>query len=390
MNYATPYHIGNDHNTTATQTKTTAPTIGRVRRVDETPQRCRRNQKRPKEVSSCSDASNAFLKCSFLPKLKENGTVQACEESKGLERDFYQSLSNLAEHYHLDPKPYLQFEYPYNLALAIHDVQQQLKNKTRDWEEIQLISDKGKVYFTSEERYNTGATLYYIPVLPLYRLSKEKKYKKAFRLLLSVYSYLYHIVDIPYHRQEASYLYWMYDMLEQWATEDDETEDALRLLAEIKQAEWIGDCMERKIYTTQNLQRFETRLHQFKAKDHFDGKCLEVARTAFDISVNFPNSTIFRNAQAHQNHEHEDEDDDENFENTVTMDKYISFCADAKGCLFDQLFQSVNNELQEYGQMEEPVIIKIFNGSDVSQKNLEFEHQIFDLITELIELMNEF
>lgn len=390
MNYATTYHIGNDQNPTASQAEATAPTVGRVRRVDETSKGCRRDKKGSKEVGSCGNASNAFLKCSFLPKLKQNEAVQSCKESKRMERDFYQSLSDLAEHYLINPKPSQQYGYPYNMALAVHDLQQQLKNKTRDWEEIQLIRE-GKVYFTSEERYNTGATLYYIPVLPLYRLSKEKKYKKAFKLLLSVYSYLYHIVDIPYYRQEASYLYWMYDMLEQWATEDDETEDSLRFLAETKYAEWVGDCMERKIYNPLNLQRFENRLQQFKAKDHFDGKCLEVARTAFDISFNFPNSTIFRNAQAQINHDHEDEDEDEdeNFENTVSMNKYISFCADAKGCLFDQLFQSVNNELQEYGQMEEPVITKHFNGSDVRQDNLEFEHQIFDLISGLIDLMNE-
>lgn len=389
MNYAKTYHIGNDQNPTATQAKTTAPAIGRIRRMDETSKRCRRDKKGSKAVGSRGNASHAFLKCSFLPKLKQNETVQSCKESKRMERDFYQSLLDLAEHYLIDPKPSQQYGYPYNMALAVHDLQQKLKNKTRDWEEIQLIRDKGKVYFTSEERYNTGATLYYIPVLPLYRLSKEKNYKKTFKLLLSVYSYLYHIVDIPYYRQEASYLYWMYDILEQWATEDYETEDSSRFLAEIKYAEWVGDFMERKIYSSLNLQHFENRLHQFKAKDHFDGKCLEVARTAFDISVNFPNSTIFKNAQAHLNHDHEDEEDDENYENMVTMDKYISFCADAKGCLFDQLFQSVNNELQEYGQMEEPVIIKYFKGSDVRQDNLEFEHQIFDLISRLIDLMNE-
>lgn len=276
------------------------------------------------------------------------------------------------------------------MALAVDDLQQQLKNKTRDWEEIQLIRDKGMVYFTSEERYNTEATLYYIPVIPLYRLSKIKERKRNFQLVLSVYSYLYHIAEIPYYRQEASYLYWIYDMLEQWATEDDATEDSLRFLAEIKYAEWVGDCMERKIYNPINLQHFENRLQQFKAKDHFDGKCLKVAKTAFDLFVNFPNSNIFRNAQACSNDTNSDEEDDENCENMVTMGQYISFCADAKGCLFDQLFQSVNNELQEYGQMEEPVIIKHFNGSNVSQNNLKFEHQIFDLIKELIDLMNEF
>jgi hypothetical protein len=85
--------------------------------------------------------------------------------------------------------------YPYNIALALDDIQKQLKNKVRDWEEIRLIEEKGKTYFTSEERYNTGAILYYIPIVPLYRLSKNPKRKQAVQLLQSVCSYLYHIAN---------------------------------------------------------------------------------------------------------------------------------------------------------------------------------------------------
>lgn len=388
MNYATKYRIGNGQNPTAKTTEATAQTVGRIRRVDETPQRCRRNQKRPKEVSSYSDASHAFLKCSFLPKLKEDETIPTCKKSKRLERDFYQSLSNLAEHYKINPMLSYQFEYPYNIALAIDDVQIQLKKKIKDWEEIGLIEDKGKVYFTSEERYNTGATLYYIPILPLYRLSKISKNKKAYQLLLSVYSYLYHTVDIPYYRQEESYLFWMYDMFEQWATEDEETEDSLSLLAELKQAELIGDFIEMKIYNHQNLHYFETRLQQFKPLNDFEIKCLKISKAAFLLMTEFPHSNIFTHAKTNSITDYDDED--EETENVVTMDKYVSFCADATGSLFDNLFQSVNNELQEYGQMEEPVITKHFNGSDINQNTLEFENQIFDLITELIDLMNNF
>lgn len=79
--------------------------------------------------------------------------------------------------------------------------------------------------------------------------------------------------------------------------------------------------------------------------------------------------------------------DDEADDNIVTMDKYISFCADAQGYLFNTLFQSVNNELQEYGQIEEPAVIKYFDNPNADTSNLDFEHQIFNLIEELIDLM---
>lgn len=388
MYYATKYYIGNSQNPTAKTTETTVQTIGGIYGVDETSQRCRRNQKRPKEIGSCTDASHAFLKCSFLPKLKEDETVQACKKSKRLERDFYLSLSNLAEHYQINPMSSRQFGYPYNIALAIDDVQKQLKKKIKDWEEISLIEDNGKFYFTSEERYNTGATLYYIPIVPLYRLSKLSKNRKVYQLLLSVCSYLYHIVDIPYYRQEASYLFWMYDMFKQWVTEDEETEDSLSLLSEIKQAELIGDFIEKKLYNHQNVQYFEIRLQQFKPQNDFEMQCLKIAKTAFHLMNEFPNSTIFTNAKTNSITDYDEEDQE--VENVVTIDKYISFCADTGGLLFDNIFQSVNNELQEYEQMEEPVIIKHFNGSDVNQNTLEFENQIFDLITALIDLMNNF
>lgn len=384
MTYATQNHIGNYQNPTAKTAETTAPTIGRVLTMDESPKRCRRNQKRLSEISSKSNDSNAFLKCSFLPKLEETETVQHHQKSKRFERDFYQSLYFLKEHYQLNSRQFKDFEYPYNIALEIQNVQNQLKNKTRNWEEIQLIQNKGKVYFTSEERYNTGATLYYIPVIPLYKLSKIKKYKKTFQLLLSVYSYLYHIVDIPYYRQEASYLYWMYEMFEQWANEDDEDQENINLLLDIKSAEWIGDSIEKKIYNLQNLEQFKTRLERFKANDDFDKNCFSLAESFYNLSLQFPNSNILKNAKSNVIYnEYDDEADD----NIVTMDKYISFCADAQGYLFNTLFQSVNNELQEYGQIEEPTVIKYFDNPNADKSNLDFEHQIFNLIEELIDLM---
>ncbi|MCD9855611.1 hypothetical protein LUD75_12875 [Epilithonimonas sp. JDS] len=387
MTYATQYHFGNYQSPTADQTETTAQAVSRVRTMDEPPKRCQRNQKRPTEICTDSNGSNALLKCSFLPKLQETENRQACRKSKRFERDFYQSLSYLKEHYQLNSEQFENFEFPYNIALEIQNVQNQLKTKVRDWEEIQLIQDKGKVYFTSEERYNTGATLYYIPVIPLYRLSKIKKYNKAFRLLLSVYSYLYHIVDIPYYRQEVSYLYWMYEMFEQWANEDDEDEENINLLLELKHAEWIGDIIEKKIFSVQNLEHFKLRLKQFTAQDELDENCLMLAQNAYNLFIQFPNSNIMKNAQSKIIFNEYDEEEQE--ENTVTMDKYISFCAEAKGALFNMLFQSVNNELQEYGQIEEPAVIKYFTDSNISESNLDFEHQIFNLIEELIDLMND-
>ena len=395
MKYATKNYIGKHKNSRKTKAKTTEQTIRRICRLDEAGQKHFGNSDRPTEISSDKSTTNGFLKTTFLPKLKENNVqkllvlgeqnlIQIQRENTKTERDFYQSLSRLTEHYGLNPISTKYFGYPYNIALALDDIQKQLKNKVRDWEGIRLIEEKGKTYFTSEERYNTGAILYYIPIVPLYRLSKNPKRKKVTQLLQSVCSYLYQIAEIPYYRKQESYLFWMYDMVEEWLTSDDENEETPIYLAEIKQAEQIGDFMEQKIYNQNNLTLFKDHLKNFKAKDLFDNDCFMLARKIFSLYQQYPNATIYQNQQSCM--------DTEEYENdtVVSMDKYVSFCAEARGLLFQTLFETVNSEFQECTTMQEPVVIKKFNDNNISNNNLDFENRLFPLIEELIYILNNF
>lgn len=384
MTYATTYHIGNIPNAPRTQAKAIAPTVKRVRQLDAKTERRKRNPKGQTAVRTSSHVANGFLRTSFLPRLNETETVQACRDNTKMERDFYRSLSQLAEHYGIIPKSTQSYGYPYNIALALKDTEEQLKLKITDWEEIRLIQDSRKVFFTSEERYNTGATLYYIPVIPLFRWLKDPKRKHTAQLLLSVCSYLYHIADIPYYRQESSYLYWMYEMHKDWVTEDDYGEDTETYLSEFSQAEWIGDRMEQKIYNEANLRLFKNRLNRFKSKDKIDADCHKVAQEAYAIYQQYPNANVFRNARPNG------EANEEDMENIISMEKYVSFCADGTGWLLDNIVESVNNELQEYGQMEEPIIIKRFDGSDITANTLEFENRLLPMINELTYILNNF
>jgi uncharacterized cysteine cluster protein YcgN (CxxCxxCC family) len=80
--------------------------------LDAETQRCRRGTERQTKVSACGDATDGFLKVSFLPRLQENKTVQAGQDISKMESDFYSSLDSLAEHYTIMPMPTRHFEYP--------------------------------------------------------------------------------------------------------------------------------------------------------------------------------------------------------------------------------------------------------------------------------------
>lgn len=381
MNYATQQNIGNNYYTRTAKATEVAPTVGRVCPMDAKTKRRRPSTERQTEICTDSNATNGFLKCTFLPKLKTVKPVQACKKT---ERDFYQSLSTLAEHYSIEPMPTRQdYGYPYNMVLAMWDMDTQMKRSNINWDGCKLIQDSKKTFLASEERYDTNTTLFYIPIVPLYEMLHNKQRKHTAHLLISVCSYLYHIAQIPYYRQEDNYLYWMYETHKDWIDNDDETEETESYKSELSKAETIGDRIEQKLYNRINLTMFEQRLSSFKSRDTLDKECLKVACNAFALYTEYPIASIFRNAPMPEQDPYNDDCENE----VIGMEKYISFIADTKGWLYQSVQDSINNEFNEYGVMEEPTINKVFDGRKITAGNLDFENRIFELLDDLSYLL---
>jgi len=383
MNYATQHHIGNYQHTRTETTTAIAPTVGRVRQFDAKTKGRKPSAERQAEIRTNSNVTNGILKCTFLPKLKTASSVQACQKT---ERDFYKSLSKLAKHYRIEPMQTNSFKFPYNITLAMWDMENKVKRTNSNWDGFRLVKDSRKTYFIGEERYNTGTTLYYIPVVPLFKMLKDPKRKKTAQLLLSVCSYLYHIAQIPYYRQEESYLYWLYEMMTDWVEQDEETAETETNKRELRNAEYIGDKIEKKLFNRINLKVFEQRLNRFKIADAFDNGCWQVACNAFDLFTEYPNASIFRNAPISEEDPYNDDDENE----IIGMEKYISFIADTKGWLYESLSDTINNEFNEYGAMAEPTISKRFDGSEIPTANLDFENRLFGLLNDLSGLLYEY
>ncbi|WP_119790769.1 hypothetical protein [Flavobacterium anhuiense] len=382
MDYAQDNYIGKSETARAKKTKRASRTAQRVYGLDAETQRCGRGAERQTKVSSCGDSSDGFLKVSFLPKLQQNKTVQVCGEIQKIQEDFFASLAHLSKHYSIEPMQTGQFEYPYNVALALWDIEGKLKNSLLNCPEIRLLNDDRRTYFISEEKYSTGTTLYYIPIEPLHQMLHDPRHKKNAQLLVSVCSYLYRIADIPYFRQQDSYLHWMYEMHRDWAEQDDETEGFQKDLGEFNKAELIGDAMEQKIFNAMNLEVFQKRLNLFKSRDAFDRDCMLTAQKAFDLYTEYPNESIFRNAPIREDGESEEPENE-----TIGMEKYISFISDTKGWLYESIAESINSEFNEYAQMDEPTIIKCFDGVEVPAVSLDFENRLFALLDDMCQIL---
>lgn len=303
-------------------------------------------------------------------------------EKEHIRAGFCASFEQLIAHYGITLPLPQTLRYPDTIAHYLPLLRDALKEKADGFYSLHLVNGDERTFLVTEQHYPTGQTLYYLPVIPLYKMLRDKKHRKAALLLLSVCAWLYRIVDIPYYRQENNYLYYQYDMIQDWVEQDTDNEYADNEIQDLREAADIGDRMEQKLRHPANLEYFAIRLERFSSGDELDRQCLATATQAYSICLQYPNESIFRNAPQRKQADPDRDDYDE----IITMDKYISFSADTKGWLFDTLADTVNNEFNECGETEEPVLVKCFDGSPVPG-SFDFERRAFEIMDGLCEIL---
>lgn len=385
MNNATTYRAGN-YPPSNYATNPTVSAVGNVCRVYAETQRPQRNTKRQKKVRTAKPSTNGFLNTQFLPKTKVNEyqIPKTEKEIKQIEKGFYKSLKQMAKQYKVKPMKTRHLPYPYNLNIAYCDMKTKLKKHLANDSGLHIIkTDNKEMFLGISKTYEPPRHLHYICIYSFYQMLKSKKNKATNDLLLSVFTYLYGKVKMPFFRDEDSYLYWLYDMLKDWLEEDEEDyfdkEDRKILCAEIKKMEYVGDEIQRKINHENNLLFWEQRLQNFYIKNDFDKAVFEISEKFYRLWQDYPYENVFEYIK------HYDTLNDD----IMPMYKYLSFGCffDYKGELYEHIDQVINDDLANYGEMQEPIIYQIFNGNAITELNSDFIHRFFTYVDELIDLL---
>lgn len=377
MSYAETYRAGYDTATRKRKAKRVVQPVGQLRGLDETNKRRKRNTKRQTAVCSRGNVTDAILKTVFKPRLQEYGFMQQ-QGSAVVEKDFYGALGDLSERLKIDCKPYSELPYPYNIAESLSDLERQLKSTGDGRRNVRLVEHDGRLFFANQEFYGTGSTLLYIPVIPLYRLSRMQGRKKVAELLLSVFAYLYQSAGIPYYRNQSTYLYWQYESAEEAIFNEGEQVEQV-FLDELEASRVIGDLMKRKITNAENLERFGERLERFECRDYFERICFDIAKEIYGLSEQYPGLQFNRRTAINRYW------DDE--ESGIMMNQYVSFVPTLDGDLADYVFDGINYDLQEYSAVEEPVRYIPFNSREIAGNDFEFEMGLLLQTEKLIELL---
>ncbi|MDI5887650.1 hypothetical protein [Flavobacterium yafengii] len=358
-------------------------TVSAIRQICKRPQppaRCTGSTNQPTKVSSDRTVTDGFLRHQFLPLL-EKGKELPDQEST--QKDFFESLAILTKVYGLQTLNVADKSYPYNILLAHQYAKMQLSQSVQDIE-VSILTDDTTVKLATQHTYHTGMTLFYIPVLPLYRLLQDTKQKKNATLLLSVFAYLYHIAGIPYYRDDYSALAYYYQCMEEGlmeACEEDDTDEKNSLYSACNAASHYGDCMHRKIFNPHQLNQFRSRIARHQQKSSFDRDCLSIAKKVCALWQEYPSYTVFRSTSNLQL----DED-----EGIISAQQYISFVAENNGILYEHIARMVNDEFNECSEMEQPTLLQVYDKQhNPPTEGLDFEYRLFPLINDLCTLLNQ-
>jgi hypothetical protein len=356
----------------------TIPSIRKIRRKPQPVTRHAGGTKGQGKISPLASYTNGFLNHSFMPLCQKEIKLPAKETA---ETAYFKSVADLCKIHRLQPLDTAHLPYPYNILLSHRDIKNKLNRLPYDTELFLTRSQsESTIALATKQVYEVGNTLYYIPVIPLFRFLRHKENKASGMLLLTVMSYLYREAGIPYYRDEGNFMYDEYEMNKEYFLEclnespDEYEED----ISDIIRNELCGDMMHRKIYNRYHLDNFAKTIERFKPQNAFDEECLLVAKDALALYLEFPNSSVFQ-------HIEEPEDMDE----VATPETYISFIGDGKGWVYETIERQINDYLGNFAEMVLPTCVQVFDGTTTEQRTLEFEYRLFELITDLCNILFE-
>jgi hypothetical protein len=339
------------------------------------------NKKRQAKGSAAQFNRNGFLNHSFQP-LTDN--KQLLEYQNKAERSYFNSLNNLSALYQFEPLDVSDKVYPYNIHLSYEYASRWMNIIYPDTKLVIINDERRTASLATVKVYDTGTCLYYIPVKPLFKLLRKKKYKTQAELLTSVFAYLYQQNEVAYYGNDKSYLYYSYEAIEQWvdeAREEWEDEEFRQLFSEIKAQKFIGEAIEKKIKLPYQLMCFEERVNRFVVETDFDKSLLDIASKCFELYKEYPDRKINDSIQTNILAPNE--------EDSISIEQYLSFFWSGEGFLYDQVMDYVNSSLQELPTIDEPMSVQFFDTPQITiTHQFQFEEKFFALVHELCDLLN--
>lgn len=344
----------------------------------------RRGTAKPAAERPCGNDGNGFLKHRFR-------SLWAVSGNRGqIEREFYNSLSNLCRFYRIPPPQTGEVLYPQNIYAAWQRLEPALKAVDPNLN-VMILKDRGRqAVLATAKMFGIGYSLYFIPIRTWWRWSQCAEKQEVTELILTIFAYLYHIVDIPCYTENDSFMNSQYDTLYQWLM-DDYNE------AESKEDEEWREHQENTLYEASKggmallrllkdpywLQQMETKVTSFRHRDEGEQEWELLGRDFLRLYRDYPRRSLADSTRPDLICPAEEE--------RIRPDMYTGFFWSCHDCFADELDEMLTCYFQEIPVMDEPLCLRFFDTLPVdTAPEFDFEHRLFDLIDRLRDLLNQY
>ena len=349
--------------------------------------RCAGGKAEQATLCTAGTGADGFLRQTFKPMYETGEELPKRKETEG---GFFKSLSILKKHYSLDMITYRKLAYPFNILMAEQELNAKLKDEDR-FRELLIISEDDKTIITVKESLRREFSLYYIPVLPVYKMWQIPEQQSCAELLTAVFAYLYIEAGLSYYRDEDTYMFYNYEILADWVEDDKDSaddEDYQKQKTAVDTANLVGDFVQQKMMAEGFRHSLDTLIDNFRAVTDFEKQSLAIAKNTWRIWQTYPEATLYSHASNPCNVDDEDADDyyyaDNNY---VGMNEHIGFVASVTDVLSDSLFRMVNDDFNERPSFQEPEVTTRFSEKLPQYADqLACEDQLLELITDLCSL----
>ncbi len=359
-------------------------TISKPRSIYQTTQRTARCGSRKKAAApqrTCREPAPDFLRHTFLPLYVDEGII--IPDAELLEQQYLESLALVQTVYPFGQVDISCKPFPYNLLLSAWDAERKLKRLCP--EQIFHVDGGGHIILDSGQRLPNSLKLYYIPVQPLFMLTKSKvrQDKRTAQLILSVFAYLYHKAGVPFYQSGSSFIKWQYDMILESLVEDytyESFEGFDEQMNEIRAVFGYGAIMQKKIAHESHLLQYYKRLQDYKPCSDWEKEAHQLARQFYALWQSYPDTHIFSHIIPI-----DDRDND-----IIWVEQYVSFVATNDGALNDELIKLVNSRFEQCSDIDEAGAFTTF-GKDgkITHDDFDYDSSLFKLIDQLCTLLND-
>ena len=179
----------------------TTTALRRIDRQVKSSARCKRGTAQPAKERTCGADRNGFLTHEFKPFWGFNGNRDKAE------REFLCSLSNLCQYYDLPVPTAINGNFPQSIFHSYQAICEQLKSRDGKLQCIVLQDNSHNATLATLKQYDTGMTLYYIPVRPVWHWMQSSDGQRIAELILGIFAYLHQVVGIPFFSEPGKVIW---------------------------------------------------------------------------------------------------------------------------------------------------------------------------------------